>query len=73
MSLHAIGDPFKQAPRLADDPGINVSADGDDHLVLACGDSSIRVSRFNAARIFGCMALLLGIPLSTRIGKEIRL
>jgi hypothetical protein len=33
---------------------------------------SIRVSRFNAARIFGCMALLLGIPLSARIGKEIR-
>lgn len=66
---------FKQASRLPDDPGVSVNRvmkDGVqdlDHVCISCGDQSLTVSEFNAARLFGMIALMLGIPLSAEAKK----
>ena len=35
--------------------------------------SSIEVSEFNARRIFGSLSILLGLPLSSKVGKSIKM
>jgi hypothetical protein len=69
---------FKQADRLPTDGAAGIERDGD-HLILYVetadgrGRGSLRVSFFNAARLFGMLALFLGIKLPAALGKAIRL
>jgi hypothetical protein len=64
---------FKQADRLPDDSGVSVSRQGEQHLALSCGDHTLTVSEFNAARLFAMLALMLEIPLPKGLGKAIHL
>lgn len=63
----------KQPERLPDDPGISVERSGENHYLLICGERSLRVSGFNAWRLFGALAFMLGIPLPSKIAKGIKL
>lgn len=68
---------FKQAPREPDDGAVSVrrvtDASGRERLLLVCGESVIECSFYNASRLFGIMAMMLGIPLAEAVGKEIKL
>jgi hypothetical protein len=44
-----------------------------DHPGVGTGRACVRVSFFNAARIFGLLALFLGIRLPAKLSKAIRL
>lgn len=70
--------PFRQAPRLASDGEISVRivvdhTDGVEKVELAAGTGVVVLSEFNAARAFGCLAMMLGIRLPTAIGRAIKL
>lgn len=66
---------FKQAARLPDDPGVRVSRDDDGKLWISTDDDcgAVHLSEYNAARVFGMLALFLEIPLPKHIGKAIKL
>jgi hypothetical protein len=68
---------FVQAERRLEDGAISVSrgAPGMLHLsVVTDGkEEGITLSEYNAARIFGCIAVMLGIPLGNKVGKAIKL
>ena len=68
---------FKQAPRLPTDGQVAVTHLDADHLILSATtdgeDQVLRVSRHNAARLFGLLAVFLEIPLSPKVGKAIKL
>lgn len=70
---------FKQAERLPTDGSVGVELDEDyliicvDHPGVGTGRACVRVSFFNAARIFGLLALFLGIRLPAKLSKAIRL
>lgn len=68
---------FKQAPRQPTDGPVSVNRNDDDTLTLIATtdgrDGSIRVSEYNAARLFGILGLMLGIELPPSIGKAIKL
>lgn len=42
-------------------------------IVIECGSRVLIVGEYNAWRIFGMLAVLLGIPLSKKVGKAIKL
>lgn len=72
---------FKQAERLETDGPIGIERDGDDHLIIYTETPPggpvqrfcMRVSLFNAARIFGMLAFFLGISLPKALAKAIKL
>lgn len=68
---------FEQQPRASTDGPISVNAIGDDRISISVThdgrEQSIEMSRYNAARVFAGMALILGIPLSKQVGKAISL
>lgn len=63
---------FEQPPKLDGDGDVSVQRI-DAYFLLKCGDESMLVSGYNACRLFGCIALMLGIPLGRKIGKAIKL
>lgn len=67
---------FKQAERLPLDGEIGVARQGVDHFVLHVENGGVReqmtVSKFNAARVFGALALFLEIPLPPKVKKAIK-
>lgn len=69
----------KQPPRGPEDGPVNISrvGVGDGHLVIEATQggeaTSVRMSEYNAWRVFGSLALMLGISLPAKIGKEIKL
>lgn len=66
---------FEMPMRLAEDGGMEVTRVGEHHIrveVTTNGrEEAITMSRFNAARVFGALALFLHIPLSKTVGKSI--
>jgi hypothetical protein len=69
-------------PRQPEDGKVEISQLDDDSLVLSVtrvldekrsDTDSIRMSRYNAARMFGMLSLFLGIPLPKKLGKAIKL
>lgn len=69
--------PFVQAPRQPTDGPVAINRNDDDSLTIVATtdgiDGSIRVSEYNAARLFGMLALMLGIDLPSSLGKAIKL
>lgn len=64
---------LKMPDRLAGDGPVSIERTDDDRIVLGCDGSTISVSEFNAWRLFGMMALMLEIPLPSKVGKAIKL
>ena len=68
---------FKQPPRLDTDGAVHVQAI-DDHQKLMVSvvddgtEHTIVMSPFNASRVFGMLAMMLGIPLPPATGKAIK-
>jgi hypothetical protein len=71
------GKPFKQADRLATDGDVQISAMGDERLLITVISDgrieSIICSKFNASRVFGLLSLMLGINLPANVGGAINL
>lgn len=70
---------FKQADRLGTDGAVGIAVEGD-YLVIhheaktpGSGRDSLKLSLFNAARVFGMLALFLGISLPRAVAKAIKL
>jgi hypothetical protein len=59
--------------RLASDPSMSVNADGPDHVVIVIGNTHLRMSRFNARRVFVGLSLVLELPLSAKVARQIRM
>jgi hypothetical protein len=58
------------------DGAFSVRRVGDDiHIAVTQGDSTteVEMSEYNAWRVFGCLALMLHIPLPKRVASAIRL
>lgn len=70
-SLAAIGAPFEM-PKPGD-PDPIISVHGDDHLVISCGDQSIGLSAYNAARVVAGLALFLNIKISPATARKLML
>ncbi len=49
--------------RLDADGFVEVEAIGDDYLELRVENAGLRMSRYNAARLWGILGLFLGVPL----------
>lgn len=68
---------FKQADRLPDDGAMGVQRLDNGNLLLsvetAGKEQSMEVSDYNAARLFGSIAFFLGLPLPSKISKEIKM
>lgn len=69
---------FKQAPRTERDGPFTIHWPGDDGTVIISvtdngAEQTIRMSEYNAARLLGGLALVLGVPLSARVSKAIKL
>jgi hypothetical protein len=63
---------FKMPERLPEDGPVGVRREGDRHLCLyAEGLGSLTVSEYNAARLFGILAMFLEIRLPKALGKAI--
>lgn len=69
-------------PRQPEDGKVEIRQLDNDSLVISIthvleenrsDTNSIRMSRYNAARIFGMLSLFLEIPLPKKIGKAIKL
>ena len=82
---HAMtGEDLVMPVRLGLDGPVSVARDGDDRVIITVtpgvmdhGDlgsstQSITLSRYNAWRIFGMLAVILGIPLPSKLGKLIK-
>lgn len=71
-----MGQELVMPPRAPDDGPIGIRKDRGEYVLLTtqCGvESELRVSPHNAWRLFGSLALMLGIPLPKAIGRLIRL
>lgn len=66
-------DPVKQPERLPDDGAVAVTLEGASHYRISVGEHSIKVSGFNAWRLFGMLAIMLGIRLPSALAKRIKL
>ena len=67
---------FVQAARLPGDGTVSLRRDGDHLEVSVTTDgvvSSVRMSEYNASRIFAFLAIFLEIPLPAQLGKAIKL
>jgi hypothetical protein len=65
---------FKKMPeRQPTDKNIGVRDIGNGEYEIECGDQRMVVGEYNLVRIFGVTAILLGIPLSKSVGKNIKL
>ncbi len=68
---------FKQAERLVGDGLVRVHHNDDESLTVSVMRNGtiehITLSEFNAARVFGMIGLMLGIPLTKAVGKAIKL
>lgn len=68
---------MRQPDRLPGDGSVTVSRDGEFHFIVKvvtdCKEQSIRVSHANAWRVFGSLAVMLGIELPKKLAKSIRL
>jgi hypothetical protein len=66
---------FKQAEREPDDGGVWLRRIKDDQgrerIQFGCGEQVIECSEYNAARLFGMLALTLEVPLSKEVRKAI--
>ena len=64
-------------PRQSDDGPVRVSRDGPRHLVLDVTQdgqhSELRVSEYNAWRLFGMLSLMLQLPLPKAVVQAIKL
>lgn len=67
---------FKQAERHPGDGPMYVGKEGGEHVRIECTTDgkpqTMLLSAFNAARVFGGLALALGIPLPSSIGEAIK-
>ena len=68
---------FVQAPRSDTDGPVSVKRPDDGFVVVEVTSAgkveSILMSEYNASRVFGMLAVMLGIPLSRDVGKAIKL
>lgn len=67
---------FKMPERLPEDGAVGITRIDENHLsidVTTNGEpGSLTMSRFNAARVFGFLAVFLEIPLPAKLGKAIK-
>jgi hypothetical protein len=72
-----VTEAFKQAARIPTDGAVEINRDGEGRLWIHATDSgeerSICVSDFNAARLVGLLALMLSMPLPSKLAKAIKL
>lgn len=65
----------EQGQRSEGDGKVEVKSPEDDRFVIVCEQDGVEthvvMSRFNAWRAFGMLALMLGIKLSANLGKKI--
>lgn len=68
---------FKQPARLPVDGEVAVRRLDDDRIAIVVTtngeEQSIVCSPYNATRVFGVLAVMLGIPLPSALGKAIKL
>lgn len=64
---------WRMPERLPTDGPIGVRRAGDDYLALDFNGHEVRVSRYNAARLYGMLGMFLEIPLPKAMGKAIKL
>lgn len=69
---------FEQAPRRPEDGSVSILRAHDQELLLVKvthdgQEQTIVMSEYNAARVFGMLALMLGIELPTKLGMAIHL
>lgn len=66
----------EQPERAETDGRVHVAWTGEHLTVMCCQngeETTIRMSRYNAWRVFGFMALMLGISLPKKLQESIRL
>ena len=70
-------DAQKLPARAPEDGAVRVASPrADVFTIYVCDhgeDQEIRMSRYNAYRVFGCLAMMLGFQLPASIGKRIKL
>lgn len=68
---------YEMPPRQPGDGHMGVERVDDDHLriyaVTEGQDQAIKVSDFNAWRLFGALSLMLGLPLPKNVSKSIKM
>lgn len=63
----------KQPERLPDDPRVEVTRLDDDHYSIGVGDKFLKLSTFNAWRVFGMLSVMLGLKLPRAMAERIKL
>jgi hypothetical protein len=64
---------WKMPERKPSDGPIGITRAEDGYLIIDCDDTAIKVSEYNAARIFGMLSLFLEIKLPQKLGEAIKL
>ena len=64
---------WKMPKRIPTDGPVGIRRVGDHYLALSFDGHEVTISLYNAARIFGMIALFLEIPLPKKLGAAIKL
>ena len=69
--------PLKQPARRPEDGAVNIRREDDDHYTIEVTTNGVTqavlASGFNAWRVVGMLAMMVGIPLPSWVGRAIKL
>ena len=76
MSRAAADPAYVMPPRLPEDGAVTVSQAGDDRIMVSVETAGVStmlaMSPYNAWRVFGQLAIVLGLELPSRLRKAIK-